>query len=365
MNRNKFKNKLDRARKNSFVTPFFVENLFKEERKSFFNNEAIETLIENNFASMMDGVSEGNIQLFIDAIYRHQTMHHFLEKEETIKYILDNCKYFDFKPMLDESEIKDRVQEFIYNNFDYVLANYSLKKIVYIYEYMELSDEMKVKLDKYLNTKKEEFLSVLLSNTLSFRGNVDKDKLAALFEVVVPIVDHLLEKENCRITDIKILLSGSYSNVLRIGESIIKVGIPRKTFNIPNDKRILQPHLRKDLSEEFGIEATIEVCDRVDTDFIISEDELYDLYKEMRDRGIVCGDFKYGNIGKLIRSNPPRNNPQYGMMGDVSETLEAGEYVMLDTDFIYREGDPHIELSSDLSRKFESRYQRQSIKKGR
>ena len=64
-------------------------------------------------------------------------------------------------------------------------------------------------------------------------------------------------------------MSGAFSNVLRIGDTIVKVGIPRKTFNIPNDKRILQPYLRNDLSEKFGINAVIEVCDRVDTDIFL------------------------------------------------------------------------------------------------
>ena len=137
---------------------------------------------------------------------------------------------------------------------------------------------------------------------------------------------------------------------------IVKVGLPRKTFDIPNDKRILQPYLRKDLSKEYGVEAVIEVSDRVDTDISLSEDELYEIYKDMRNRGIVCGDFKYDNVGKLIKPNISHNDEINGMIGEISETFNSGEYVIIDTDFIYNENDPNIDLTSNLSSKFENRY---------
>ena len=186
-----------------------------------------------------------------------------------------------------------------------------------------------------------------------------------LLSVVEGIVDRILEKENCKITDVKILMSGRYSNVLSIGDYVIKVGIPRKTFNMPNHERILQPYLRRELRDDNGVGATIEVCDRVDTNISLSEDEIYEIYRDMREKGIICGDLKYDNIGRLLKDNTPRNNPRNGMMGNVSETLKEGEYVLIDTDFVFREGDPDIHMSSDLSIKFENRYQSQNIKKGR
>ena len=56
-----------------------------------------------------------------------------------------------------------------------------------------------------------------------------------MLDIVTKAINNILEKENCKITDIEILMSGSFSNVLRIGDTIGKVGISRKTFNIPND----------------------------------------------------------------------------------------------------------------------------------
>lgn len=363
MNKKKFEKKLESIKKSGSFSLYFIDSLFKEEKKSFFNNEKIENLIENNFKTLMKYVGRGNVDSFIDTLYSYDSMKPFLKKEETIKYILDNVKHDDFRLIINDSSIKEKSVEFVHENFDYVLKNYSMKKIVNIYESIQLNEKEIEKMDKYFNDKKEEFLSEILTKTLSFRGNVNDEKMDSLLNVVKNVVDKVLEKENCKITDVKILLSGNFSNVLRIGDTVVKVGIPRKTHKIPNDKRILQPRLRRDLSEEYGIEAAIEVSDRVDTNISLSEKELYEIYKDMRDRGIVCGDFKYDNIGKLIKPNIPCNKESEGMMGNVSETLDSGEYVLIDTDFVYKEDDPKIDLTSALSRKFESMYKNQNIKK--
>ena len=365
MNKKKFQRQLDNALKSGSVTIYSVERFFKEDRKSFFNNEKIENLISENFASIVNGVGKGNIDTLIDTLYSHEGMREFLERDETIKYLLDSSEYYDFEAIVFDSALKDKAKEYIVNNFDYVVGNYSVKKMTPLYERMKFSDELKSKLDSYFEGKEEEFLRGVLTSTLSFKGNVDEKQLSDLVHLVKPLVDTALVREKCKITDTKVLRGGGYSNVLQIGDTVIKVGLPRKTFEIPNDKRILQPILRRDLRAEHGINAVIEVSDRVETDLVLSEDEMYKIYKDMRDRGIVCGDFKHGNIGRLIRDNTPRNNPENGMIGNVSETLEVGEYVILDTDFISSEGDPNIDLTSDMSSKFEKRYQSQVMNKSR
>lgn len=363
MDKKKFERQLSDIQKRGSFTLNYIERLFNEDRKSLFNNEKLETLISDNFPIMMRLAGRGNIDSLINTLYNHDTMKPFFEKNETIKYILDNIQYDDFELVINDSSIKQQAQNFIHENFDYILENYPTNKIVPIYEYMDLDEHELKKIDKYFSNRKQELFSEILTKTLSLKGNVDKNQLQTLLEIVTKIVDRVLKKENCKITDIQILMSGAFSNVLRIGDTIIKVGIPRKTYNIPNDKRILQPHIRKDLRDEFGIEATIEVSDRVDTDISLSEDQLYAIYKDMRDRGIVCADFKYDNIGKLLKPNTPRNNTSTGLTGEIFETLNPGDYVLIDTDFIYKENDPNLNLSSDLSSKFESRYKKEQAKK--
>ena len=251
MNKKKFEKKLNNVVKNNSASVFFVDSLFKEEKKSLFNNEKIETLIEENFPSILKAVNGGNVDIFINTLYSHESMLPFLENKSTIKHILDNVEHFDFDAIINDSVIKESAREFIYDNIDYVLANYNIKKIVTVYNYMDLNDEMKKKMDQYFNAKKKDFLSEILTKTLSFNMNkIDDKKMEELLDIVEGIVDKVLEKENCKITDVKILMAGRYSNVLSIGDYVIKVGIPRKTFNMPNHERILQPHLRRDFRDD-------------------------------------------------------------------------------------------------------------------
>ena len=358
MNKRKFNKELDKLIVNRFVTPFYIGQLFKA-KKSLFNDEKVDVLIKNNFSKVIAGFPKGSADVSINDLYEHEEMKEFMEKEDTIKMILDSVDHFDFKSIISDSEIKKFTADFINNNFDYVSSNYDLKKMVAVFEYVDLTKENKEKMHEYYLKHKEEFLKEILTTTLSIRGNLTDRESDALIKIVSNIVDKTMVHEKAKVMDIKTLLAGSFSSVIRVGDTIIKVGTPRKTFDMPNDKRILQPHLRRDLQRDLGIAAVIEVADRVDTDFSITDEEMYQIYKDMRDRGVICGDFKYGNIGKLLKDNPPRNNEKHGLHGVVTETLKAGDYVLIDTDFVYKEGDPKMELSSDMSIQFEKRYKRE------
>ena len=111
-------------------------------------------------------------------------------------------------------------------------------------------------------------------------------------------------------------------------------------------------------------EVSVRLRDK-ETKVKLSKEELYAIYKELRDRGIVYGDMREGNIGRLIRDNPPRNDVKNGMIGEINDSLEIGDYVILDTDFIYTENDPKIRIISDLSKVFETRYKNETIIKTR
>ena len=365
MNKIKFETNLNRAIKNNALTIYMVNRFFKDEKKSLFNNEKIENLVQEHFSELVKGIGKGNVDVLIDTLYEQDSMRKFLESDSTVKYLLDNSTHYDFEALFFESSIKNQAQQYIRNNFDHVIETYSLKHIVSIYKRMPLTKEMKYKIDNYFEKHKEEFLKEILTVNLSIKGQIDDKQMDTLIGLVTKAVVKALKDENCTITDTKNIVGGGFSNVIMIGNTIIKVGLPRKTFNIPNDKRLLQPHLRKDFSKSHGVNAVIEVCDKVDTNITLSDDQLYQIYKDLRERGIVCGDFKYDNVGRLLKDNLPRNSVNNGMIGEVKETLKAGDYVILDTDFIYKEDDPNIELTSDMSRRFERRYQENKVTKSK
>lgn len=163
-----------------------------------------------------------------------------------------------------------------------------------------------------------------------------------------------------------------------IGDYILKIGSMRTNEKIPNDKRILQPIIRQELEPgemknyEYNF---IEVQNAVDKDWHEGmtekqiEDILYEVYADMRSRGIIWTDIKKDNVGRLLKPN--KINYTYtdidgeekdlrpteeatGIIGEIQESdvLPAGEYVVLDTDFITRKD----VITTDMYRKFETRY---------
>ena len=118
MNKKKFLKELDKANKNKTLTPFRINELFNE-RKSFFNDAKVDDLIKENFKDVVTSMPKGNIDVGINTLYSKASMKEFLEKEGTIKTILDNCEYFDFKSIISDSDIHKQAKKFVNDNFDY------------------------------------------------------------------------------------------------------------------------------------------------------------------------------------------------------------------------------------------------------
>ena len=138
---------------------------------------------------------------------------------------------------------------------------------------------------------------------------------------------------------------------------------------MPNHRRILQPLTRINFAEDGQDIFCIEINDEVDTE--IKEEEknseiLYKMYKELRSDGIIWTDIRWENIGKLKRRNRPTLN---GIEMDVAHNsigfdkeivdgiLEKGVFVIIDTDFFYKEGQENIYWSKKAE-EFEERYQK-------
>ena len=189
------------------------------------------------------------------------------------------------------------------------------------------------------------------------------------------MLDELLHSENCRYSDINSVTSGGYSQVYKIGNKILKVGKPRASYSIPNHRRLLQPLIRTNLIDEENNNipiACIEIQDGVDLSETISKEELYYIYKELREDGIIWSDAKIGNIGKLRRDNVPtlegeRMDVAPNSVGFINEKndseLSTGDWVIIDSDFVYREDDPNLDWAvNSYSQEFERKYQSEKAK---
>ena len=187
-----------------------------------------------------------------------------------------------------------------------------------------------------------------------------------LKEVVKLIILDVLKNENVKLSDIT-YNGGGLSSVLLIGNKVIKIG-DRATKSFPNNPYIISPLLRKKL-EFNGESCFVEVTERVDTSKKASKEELYQLFKKLRNLNLVWTDIKEINVGRLKKENiihwRQNLNPTDGVLGlDVKrgETiLKEGDLVILDADFIYDENDPNINYlnNKDIYDEFEKRYQKE------
>lgn len=185
-----------------------------------------------------------------------------------------------------------------------------------------------------------------------------------LKEVVKLIILDVLKNENVKLSDIT-YNGGGLSSVLLIGNKVIKIG-DRATKSFPNNPYIISPLLRKKL-EFNGESCFVEVTERVDTSKKASKEELYQLFKKLRNLNLTWTDIKEDNVGRLKKENiihwRQNLNPTDGVLGlDVKrgETiLKEGDLVILDADFIYDENDPNINYinNKDIYDEFEKRYQ--------
>jgi len=201
-----------------------------------------------------------------------------------------------------------------------------------------LSDIMHDEVNEVFTKREDYLLNKLAKLLISTPVSAPKDSK----ELVVMILKELLDNQEIDLQDIKIYEAGGYSNVLGIGEIILKLSKPKETYEIPNSKYILQPIMRKQFDEYKGL--IIEIDPLVETENITTE-EVEQLYYNLRKEGLIWTDIKVENVGRLIKPNKAvykmrtgelqPNSSSTGMLGDV-DTLSAGNVVLIDSDFIYK-----------------------------
>ena len=188
----------------------------------------------------------------------------------------------------------------------------------------------------------------------------------ALENVIRLLILDIMRNEKVNFSDIT-FSEGGYSNVFFIGDKVVKIG-NRETKRFPNNPYIVAPLLRKELKSN-GRSCFIEVTERVDTSTPANKEELYQLYKKLRDLGLIWTDIKNENVGRLRKENVihwnENLNPSLEVLTFSSErgnsTLKAGDLVILDADFIFDEKAHHIDYANrrDINNEFEKRYEQE------
>lgn len=144
------------------------------------------------------------------------------------------------------------------------------------------------------------------------------------------------------------MTGGSYSAVYEIGSKILKIGKAACTYKVPkNNKRFLQSLFRFQFpftnQQDYEDDFRIEIMEKCDTKSNITDDELYELWEDIRRDGMIWTDISKSNVGRLLRDNKIYFNgienvykPNLGFEenNDV-EVLKKGELVLIDLDYVY------------------------------
>ncbi len=250
-----------------------------------------------------------------------------------------------------------------------------MKKYLYEDNNLNFDEEELNKLKNYIleyyNCNNKEIVKNIVSNHLLL--NESKEKLEKNREFsrkfdetynnfFVYLINDLLKEQNTDILNFKKINSGAYSVVYQINEKILKIGIPRYTHNIPNHKLIIQPFIRYNLEFIY-----VEVMELVKTSDNLTKEDVYLIYKELRETGIVWASPMVKNIGILQKSNCSYiNNKKIeinqianGFDLNAKKILSSGDLVILDTDHLFYENEFNFidaKLIPDLEY-YETKYQ--------
>ena len=356
MNQAKYNKIMKIKYKNNVVTQSDIDELYEKNTNSIFFNKSIEELIKINFEDLVIHRAKGYLEYIVYKLMSKKELMPILE--DKFLFIIKEAVASELNFILGLKYDFD-ISKIINDNFEYLLNNFTIKKLIVLNANIILTEENKILLDKKYNDNQEEFASSMLLTRFSEFNNVkDKENLES---ILMMIIKEIKDKEKVRFIDIKKLNGGNYSNVIEIGDKILKIG-SRMRFNIPNNEHILVPIIRKDLSSISSIPLVIEVSEKVDTKVNLTDEQLYQFYKKLRMDGIIWTDVKNDNIGRLLKDNIVHydnvslDNNGKGIEGSIKKVLKAGEYVIIDNDGIYAEDDKNIKWGNMKSIMFDTRY---------
>ena len=308
-------------------------------------------IVNDNFIEIFDEIIEDYYIHYIELITGYNEL--IPKIIEEYEYILNKVKDDNWASKVMINFLNDNDSKFgeKYEKIVSIMGKTNLIKLNSVLK--NSPNEFKDQIDKYYEQNKKEIGKQLILNSTNLinkklRG-LEYDYPQEYNDAIIIILDEIMKSENIKFSEIKPKGSGGYSKVFLLGNTILKIGNPRMTYNIPNHRRILQPLVRQEfLDKDNKAFATIEISEAVDTKlskYNITQEDIYLLYKELRDKGIRCGDLKIENLGVLLKPNKTYYKNEAVSPGSIArgfdrnlseeETLSKGELVILDSDFLY------------------------------
>ena len=355
-----------------FVIPYLVLNLEKIPETDKIIKKYCKELIEKCNSIEMDKLifAFKEVPNICDVVNDH------------LSYIIQKAGDFtipklvhELQDVVDSKELCEKTEELINRCPNSCIIDFL--------EQMNKKEDTKNELEKY----KEQLITKIITQITGWpKQGLEKEKI---YDFILVVLKEICEKENASILSIRKIGNGHHATSYQIGEKVIKIGSieeensgyphgnreKKRIDEIPYHRRILQPILRRPISNLdrtknlFYIEITQRVLNSNETE--ITEDDVYEVYKELRNDGIVWVDAGIKNLGKLKRPNivhmenfneVDENSVGIERREEKKEILPEGEFVIFDSHYICREEDIKDEMEELMSmfsefEKFETRYQ--------
>lgn len=348
---------LDIPRKENLLKRFFV-------RKT--KNKSAEQIITEHFEEIVQKLNlvakNGGCMPFFEQLLKTETTQHIVM--EKFEFVLDEINARDITDAITFYQLLGN--ETFAENVDTVLQHITEPRKLF-----ELSrrlkgenDQIDNKLNSALEKDKEGFAKCLLNKAISEGprrevfsdfldveekhqrlDNFEKDELLDKYSSKVwKLIDKSLQKEQKRMIDINQIGEGRYCEVYQIGDKILKLGPPRENENdLIDHPRILKPLLKTNLvndnSVPFECVEVTQYAQKVSPEEC-QEQDLYEVYKDLRKDGIIWTDVKVSNLGKIDR-----------------------KLVVIDLDYLYHKEDQNIIWAEECAQDFEKRFLQEEAEK--
>lgn len=321
--------------------------------------DEIKDIIYNN-AEMI------NEEFGITVIFDIATQMGFIEGLRFIRKVMGNKGFYTINEYLEDLQNIGKL--------DYMIDN--MEEIISI---CDINRNTGIEVLKKLREMDEERFKENYPVIIGKMASANEKKWDKKFlDSLTMIINEIAQNEKTDLSNLKYVTSGSFSDVYRIGNKVIKFGKKRVTDKIPYHRRVLQPLLRRKLDTGNG-NLYIEISEYIKRDNIdLEEDEIYQVYKELRNDRIIWVDAREANLGRLEKDNIAYFNTELNVknesVGYIPETIEKdkplqeGDLVIIDTDLLFREEEFNEEILEKMSinsyyyEKFEERYQNEKNK---
>ena len=270
-----------------------------------------------------------------------------LFKEIVSTSLLNWTNYDRVNDVIEYIKNKNYLKKYLHNKNYFDAITKKSNNLLSLKEYTSNDFLINKKIAKIIDQNARLFTKQILNKAIKdFRMEYDiiPTNLKIIEQINYLIIKEIVDNEKVKMSSIKLIGRGEFSDVYQIGNKIIKLGKKRGTKTFPNNPYIVKPLLRKEFELGEKTKIFVEVCEKILTNCCTKED-VDEIYKKMRRLGLVWIDVKQKNLGKLLKDNKIYWNEPLSPSDTVlmlqeyrgSEELKKGDVVICDADYIYDE----------------------------